>query len=264
MSDELVVAKTVQTAPLRTLAEGLKSMLVEMSLVFDKDGIRMIAMDNTRTVLTHMRLYANKFEHYEYNHTAPRLDVGLNTDHFHRVVKTVTNDDTITFSVSKAESNHLTITLENGEKKRRVRYRLNLLDRDDSDISIPEREFSTRITMPSLDFLKICRDMTLLSAKTVDIKNVGNALTFSCKGPFASQTVTMGDSAADSMSINKKEENDEIVSGTFSLPHLVLFTKCSNLSNNLEIHLKNDWFLMIRYVIANLGDIKLCLMPCSS
>jgi hypothetical protein len=116
--------------------------------------------------------------------------------------------------------------------------------------------------MPSLDFQKFCRDMTLLSAKTVDIKNVGNTLTFSCKGPFASQTVTLGDSASE-MSIAKKE-SDEIVSGTFSLPHLVLFTKCSNLSNNLEIHMKNDWFLMIRYVIANLGDIKLCLMPCSS
>jgi proliferating cell nuclear antigen len=261
-SEDIVMAKTVQTAPIRILAEGLKSMLVEMSLVFDKDGIRMIAMDNTRTVLTHMRLHASKFEQYEYNHSAPRLDVGLNTDHFYRIVKTVTNDDTITFSVSKSESNHLCITLENGEKKRRIRNKLNLLDRDESDINMPETEFATRITMPSMDFQKICRDMTLLSAKTVDIKNVGGTLTFTCKGPFASQTVTMGDSTSD-MAITKTKP-DEIVSGTFSLPHLVLFTKCSNLSNNLEIHMKNDWFLMIRYVIANLGDIKLCLMPCSS
>ena len=52
--------------------------------------------------------------------------------------------------------------------------------------------------------------------------------------------------------------------GVFQLKNLVLFTKCSNLSNNLEVHMKNDWFLMIRYVIANLGDIKLCLMPCST
>jgi hypothetical protein len=50
----------------------------------------------------------------------------------------------------------------------------------------------------------------------------------------------------------------------FSLPHLVLFTKCTNLCNNLEIHMKNDWFLMIRYVVANLGSIQLCLMPCST
>ena len=37
----------------------------------------------------------------------------------------------------------------------------------------------------------------------------------------------MGDSASE-LNIAKKE-TDEIVSGTFSLPHLVLFTKCSNL-----------------------------------
>jgi DNA polymerase III sliding clamp (beta) subunit (PCNA family) len=92
-------------------------MLVEMSLVFDQEGIRMIAMDNTRTVMTHMRLYANKFEHFEYNHSAPKLDVGLSIDHFYRIVKTVTNDDTITFSVSQVRTaNHLTVTLENGEE----------------------------------------------------------------------------------------------------------------------------------------------------
>jgi len=35
MSDDLVIAKTVQTATIRILAEGFKSMLVELSLVFD-------------------------------------------------------------------------------------------------------------------------------------------------------------------------------------------------------------------------------------
>lgn len=261
MSSDLVVAKTVQTAPLRTLAEGLKSMLVEMSLVFDKSGIRMVAMDNTRTVLTHMRLNASKFEHYEYNHSAPKLDVGLNTDHFYRILKTATNDDTLIFSMSRHETNHLNIILENGEKKRRTAYKLNLLDRDDVDQIMPETEFTSKISMPSTDFQKICRDMTLLSAKTVDIKNIGSTMTMTCKGPFASQTVTLGDTENE---LARNGGAGEIVSGTYSLPHLVLFTKCSPLSNNMEIHMKNDFFLMIRYVIANLGDIKLCLSPARS
>jgi proliferating cell nuclear antigen len=152
--------------------------------------------------------------------------------------------------------------LEDGEKKQVTRYKLNLLDRDEPDIQLPETEFSTHITMPSMDFQKICRDMTLLGAKTVDIKNVGTSLTFGCKGHFASRTTIMGDSENE-FSIEKKA-TDEIVTGNFSLPHLVLFTKCTNLCNNLEIHMKNDWFLMIRYVVANLGEIKLCLMPCST
>jgi DNA polymerase III sliding clamp (beta) subunit (PCNA family) len=61
MPSLLVEAKTVQTGAVRTLVEALRSILVEMSLLFDKDGIRMVAMDNTRTVLVHLRLHADKF-----------------------------------------------------------------------------------------------------------------------------------------------------------------------------------------------------------
>jgi len=257
----IVEAKTVQTGAVRTLKEALKCILVEMSLIFDKDGIRMVAMDQSRTVLVHLRLYAEKFETFSYAHTSPKFVIGVNTDHLYRIVRTATNDDTITFYVEQNDPNTLGILLEDGDRKQVTRYKLNLLDRDEPDIQLPDTEFSTHITMPSLDFQKICRDMTLLGAKTVEIKNVRSSLTFGCKGTFASRTTVMGDSDNE-FSIQKKE-SDEIVTGTFSLPHLVLFTKCTNLCNNLEIHMKNDWFLMIRYVVANLGDIKLCLMPCS-
>jgi len=258
MPEFIVEAKTVQTSAIRTLTEALKCILVEMSLIFDKEGIRMVAMDQTRTVLVHLRLYADKFEKY-YN-AGPKLVIGINTDHLYRIIKTASNDDTITFYIEKDDPNTFGILLEDGEKKQVTRYKLNLLDRDEPDISLPDTEFSTHITMPSLDFQKICRDMTLLGAKTAEIQNVSSSLTFSCKGHFASRTTVMGDSANE-FSIQKKE--NDIVTGTFSLPHLVLFTKCTNLCNNLEIHMKNGWFMMIRYVVANLGDIKLCLMPVS-
>lgn len=262
MPEYVVEAKTVQTGAVRTLTEALKCILVEMSLIFDSEGIRMVAMDNTRTVLVHLRLNAEKFEKFSYRHNTEKFIIGVNTDHLYRIVRTATNDDTITFYVEDSDQNTLGILLEDGEKKQVTRYKLNLLDRDQPEINLRETEFSTHFTMPSLDFQKICRDMTLLGAKTVEIKNVGYSLNFSCKGHFASRTTVMGGSENE-LGIQKKA-NDEIVTGNFSLPHLVLFTKCTNLCNNIEIHMKNDWFLMIRYVVANLGDIKLCLMHCSS
>ncbi len=259
MSDILIEAKTVQTGAFRTLVEALKCILVEMNFTFDKEGIRMIAMDNTRTVLVHMRLMASQFEKYTCN--TDNLVIGLNTDHLYRIVKTATNDDTMTLQIDKSDSNHLKVILENGDKKQVTKYSLSLLDRDEPNIDMPTAEFSARITMPSVDFQKMCRDMTLLSAKTVEIKSVNSSMIFGCKGQFASRTTIMGDS--DNEFSVQKESKEEIISGTFSLPHLVLFTKCTNLSNNLELFMKNDWFLMIKYVIANLGEIKLCLMPVS-
>jgi hypothetical protein len=47
MPEYIVEAKTVQTGAVRTLKEALKCILVEMSLIFDKDGIRMVAMDQS-------------------------------------------------------------------------------------------------------------------------------------------------------------------------------------------------------------------------
>ena len=49
--------------------------------------------------------------------------------------------------------------------------------------------------------------------------------------------------------------------GLFSLKHLLLFTKCTNLSNSIEIFIKNDYPMIIRYGVANLGEIKRCLSP---
>jgi proliferating cell nuclear antigen len=242
----LVEAKTVQTGAFRTLIEALKCILVEMNFTFDKEGIRMIAMDSTRTVMVHMRLAASQFEKYSCSQES--LVVGLNTDHLYRIVKTATNDDTMTLQIDNNDSNHLKVILENGVKKQVTKYSLSLLDRDEPHIEMPNTEFPARITMPSVDFQKMCRDMTLLSAKTVEIKSVGSS---------------MGDSESELFSI-QKDSKDQIISGVFSLPHLVLFTKCTNLSNNLDLYMKNDWFLMIKYVIANLGEIKLCLMPCTS
>ena len=94
MPEYIVEAKTVQTGAIRTLTEALKCILVEMSLLFDKDGIRMIAMDQTRTVLVHLRLYADKFEKYSYSHSTSKFVIGVNTDHLYRIIKTASNDDT--------------------------------------------------------------------------------------------------------------------------------------------------------------------------
>jgi hypothetical protein len=52
---------------------------------------------------------------------------------------------------------------------------------------------------------------------------------------------------------------DAIVQGMFSLRILCLFSKCSALSSSVELYLRNDYPLIVRYQVANLGEIKLVL-----
>ena len=51
------------------------------------------------------------------------------------------------------------------------------------------------------------------------------------------------------------------IQGIFCLKYLSLFTKCTNMCNQIHIYIKNDYPLVITYSVANLGDIKLCLAP---
>ena len=251
MSTILVRAVTVQTAAFRTLVEALKGILVEMNLTFDKNGIRMTTMDNMKMVLTHVRLNG-KWNSYECNQES--LTIGLSTESLYRIVKSSTNSDTLTLQVDTSDPNVLQINFENAKKNKISRNRLMLLDRDDANVIMPEVNFSMFFTLSSDDFQKMCRDMTLLNTNTISIKKIGSALTFGCKGQIADREIILNDQGDAST-------NSEIFSGEFSLPHIVTFTKCTNLSINAELYLRNDWYLMLKYTVGDLGDITLCLMP---
>ena len=97
-------------------------------------------------------------------------------------------------------------------------------------------------------------------AENIEIKSLENQIIFTCKGHFASQETCIGE-ANSGLSFIKNQNPDEIVQGVFALKHLVLFSKCTNLCNSIELYLKNDYPLILKYTVASLGEIKLCLAP---
>jgi len=151
------------------------------------------------------------------------------------------------------------VLIENSEKNTITNYKLNLMDLHEDNIQIPPATFDSVITMPSVDFQKICRDMHNL-ADNIEIKSLENQLIFNCNGHFASQETCIGE-ANTGITFLKNHNPDEIVQGIFALKHLVLFSKCTNLCNTIELFLKNDYPLIIKYTVASLGEIKLCLAP---
>jgi hypothetical protein len=61
----VLTIKTVQIAPFRTLMTALKDILLETNISFQPDGIRIINMDKSHTILAHLYLAAQNFESYE-------------------------------------------------------------------------------------------------------------------------------------------------------------------------------------------------------
>jgi proliferating cell nuclear antigen len=151
----------------------------------------------------------------------------------------------------------------NSEKATTTNYFLKIFDTNVEEIQIPSLSFTSIIHMPSTDFQKICRDMNGLGdGEKVEITSSGSDLLFKCLGDFAEQETMISENTA--MKVQRSAKTNEIVQGIFQLKHLVLFTKCTNLCPAIEIYLKNDYPLIIRYTVANLGEVKLVLAPIKS
>jgi proliferating cell nuclear antigen len=256
-SDNIMEFKTVQSVAFKTLIESLKELLTDTCIEINDQGLKIVAVDQTRIVLVHLHLEAHKFEHF---YCPCKIVIGVNMLNLHKLIKTINSSDTLTLFMDRNDMNHLGIRIENGEKNSKTIYKLNLLDLDRENIVIDPAEFSSVITMPSTDFQKICRDMYNV-ADFVEIKNVGTQLVFGCRGEFCLQETVLNDNENGINNIVNSSAPGEIVQGVFNLKYLVLFTKCTNLCSTVELYLKNDYALIIKYAVASLGEIKLCLAP---
>ena len=181
--------QTVQSSAFRILIEALKEILTDANLEFDETGLKIMAMDSSHTVLVHLKLNAEQFEVYK---CKQRTVIGVNMINLFKLIKTMGNSDTLTLHLEEENQCMLGIRIENSEKNSITKFKLNLMDLHEENIQIPPPTFSSVITMPSIYFQKICRDMHNL-AEELEIKSLGNQLIFSCNGDFASQETCIGE-----------------------------------------------------------------------
>jgi proliferating cell nuclear antigen len=262
VENNVLTVKTVQIAPMRTLMTALKDILLETNIIFKKDGIRIINMDKSHTILAHLFLRAENFELYDCKHE--KIVIGVNMFHLFKLMNSIDNNDTLSIYVEKADYNdgvisYLGLKFEDGDKKQCKTQKLRLIEPESDELEIPDVKFSTIINMPSTDFQKIIRDLAPLSEK-LEIKSVASELIFKCMGSFATAEIRRTESDG-SMEFQLKPDNMKIIQGEFSLKNLGYFIKCTNLCSQIEMYLENDLPLVVKYHVASLGEIKLCLAP---
>ena len=256
MDNYLLNIKTVQSGAFRILIEALKEILTDGSFSFDETGIKLMAMDSTHSILIHLKLDSSNFEFF---HCPQKIISSVNMLNFFKLIKTMTNSETLTLFIEKHNENQLGIRIHNAEKNSQTTYKLNLLDMENENINIPPAEFESELTFPSNDFQKIIRDMINIG-ENIDIKCIGPKLILNCTGDFASQETILCETN-NGLKFNQFSSEQHPVQGVYSLKYLILFTKCTNLCNLIHLYIKNDYPLVIQYSVASLGSIKLCLTP---
>lgn len=261
----VLTIKTVQIAPFRTLMTALKDILLETNISFQPDGMRIINMDKSHTILVHLFLPSVNFEFFECK--KEKVIIGVNMFHLFKLINSIDNDDTLTIYIENSDYydgivSHLTLKFENGDIKQCKTQKLKLIEPEQDELEVPDVKFSSIINLPSQDFQKIIRDLSCISDK-LEIKSVGSELIFKCQGQFASCEIHRTELDG-SMEFIIKQELSKIIQGEFSLKNLGYVIKCTNLCSQIEMYLENDLPLIVKYDVASLGSIRLCLVPLPS
>ena len=249
--------KTVRSTAFKTLFDSIQHILTDVNLIFDKTGMKMLAKNGNGNAMVHLKLNSDEFEHYycEIKNHKPII-VGINVLSIFKIIKTVDNDDTISFFIQKSDPNILHIKYEN-DNNTIISFQYKILDIEYDNFSIPSKEFNSVITLPSSDFQKYMRDMNNLNSTTIDIKTINDSVQITCDGDNKQQITIKSNS-----NVKFAKQTTSIVQGAFDLKYLLLFIKATNLCPTVNIYIENEYPLVLEYSVASIGTIKFILCPC--
>ena len=249
--------KTAQSESLRVLFETLKEILTEANIVFSPQGMKISAVDSSHVVFVNLDLKGANFEHYS---CAEKINVGVNMLALHKLIKTVSKDDIITLFIERQNPNILSIKTESSRKNKVTIFELNLLDMsENTNMEFPaDTDFDTVIELSSLDFQKICRDMSGI-ASAVEITSIAKQVIFTARGDVASSKTILTEDT-DSVAM-KTAEDDQIISNLFELRFLSFFTKATSLCPLVRLLMKGSFPLVVIYTVSSSGSLNFMLSP---
>ena len=235
---------TIQAAAFKSTFEVLKDVLNDVNIYFRKEGMFIVTLDTARTSLVDIFLPADNFEEYECE--TEEVIAGINISNTFKLLKTINNTDVLQIDINCKE--YMNISISSDTKKTQTKFQLKLLDINESRIEVPEVEMTTITTLPSIDFQRMCRDMSNIGSY-IEIVRSGKEIKFNCEGDFANQETVI-----------ETVEESPTIRGSYSLKYLNIFTKATSMCASVEIIQETgNRFLILKYNVANLGELKFYL-----
>ncbi|XP_014251206.1 proliferating cell nuclear antigen [Cimex lectularius] len=250
-------ARLVQSSILKKVLEAIKDLLNEAMFDCSDSGIQLQAMDNSHVSLVSLNLRSDGFDKYRCDRN---LSMGINLVSMAKIMKCAGNDDILTI---KAQDNADTVMFmfESQNQEKVSDYEMKLILLDQEHLGIPETDYSCIIKMPSGEFARICKDLSMFGESIV-ISCSKEGVKFSATGDVGSANVKL----AQSSNVDKEEEAvtiemQEPVTLTFACRYLNSFTKATPLSQQVQLSMSADVPLVVEYKIGDIGQIRYYLAP---
>jgi len=222
-------------------------------------GIKIVAMDKTQTLLVNVKLIAKKFDIFRVKKKV--FDIGINLNQLYKSLKSLQKDDSLTISVNEDDKDWLMLKVKNEKKRYETFDKIKLMDINKSKYEIPPTAFDVVVTIDTEEFHTICKEMNHIQT-VIEIKCTKKSLTFTSTGDSSERSKSYYPDE-NGIKINfSKDSKTDVVQGIFELKFLVMFTnKSQNLCPKIQLFMKNDYPLCVKFTVATLGKLLFCVSP---
>jgi len=252
----MLEARLTTAGLIKKLLEAIKELVTDANFDANVSGLALQAMDSSHVSLVSMLLRADGFAHYRCDRART---LGLNLASMAKILKCAQNDDSFTLKANDT-GDIVTFMFESPDQTKISEFELKLLNIESDVLGIPDQEYKAVVKMPSAEFQRICRDMTIIG-DTVVISVTKEGIKFSVSGEVGNVNIVV----RPSQEVDKKEETtielQEPVQLTFALKYLNFFTKATSLSPTVCLSMSKEVPLVVEYRIEDLGYIRYYLAP---
>lgn len=137
---------------------------------------------------------------------------------------------------------------------------MKLLCIESEVLEVPmDRTFSTLVELGAADFLKICREMTVIGDDLrVSSDTASRTVFFETEGEMGVLEHSLSDSTAHSVVC---PEGSVAVDERFSLRHLCAIAKTAAMSQKVQLYLEPAFPVLLKYAVGDKGIMAFCVAP---
>jgi proliferating cell nuclear antigen PCNA len=248
--------KTIDAYIFKILMELLHNIIKTacFEITPKKIGLRM--MDSNRRTLIDLNLYAENFNFYYFseNIEGQVLNIGLNLNHFYKMLKSIKKKDQLILFIEENKSSDLGIEIIPKDYSRLTISYVKIQNIQNLEIALPDK-YERSILVMSNEFCKMCKDMFNMS-NTISIIAKKFTIEFTCNvGSVYSRHVILGDTESQKFELASTEEFKE----DYDTEQLSRILKIAGLFNNINIHCALDMPLLLSSKVGILGEILIYL-----
>lgn len=216
-------------------------------------GVEISTKDTSKTMFVKIEIEDKTFNKFVYK--GKKMTLGINLDRLNKILKTYEKEDILELYIDENNKNFLMIEAKQEKKQGRKTLKFPLIDMEYNSLDLKQKKFDKVITLTPKLYKKVFKEID--DFENINIQCSNQKILFTYKdlnNTEINDEYLLND---DGIIIDENESNQKKYEGTFQIKHLTIFTKCSNLCDEIILKMENTQPLTVIFPTKTFGTITM-------